>query len=321
MNCNFFCKHCGSSAGKQTFNNELNTAEILKTFKDLSRDFNPKEIVIAVTGGEPLLRKDIFEVMKFANNLGFQWGMVTNGYFVNIEVVNKMKESGMNSIDVSIDGIEEVHDELRNMKGSYEKAINAVKLLRENNFLQFLRITTTINKQNFFQLQEMYEAFSILGITGWRILTIEPIGRAEQNRELLLNKEELTHVLNFIKEKKKITKIDITYGCNTYLGLDFESVVRKPFYYCSAGINIASILYNGDISVCPTVERKKEFIQGNIKSDNFFEVWNNKFQIYRNKNRTSNEKCQKCEHWDNCLGGNFHSWDFEEKNQKSCHFN
>ena len=127
LNCNCHCKHCGSHAGEKVLQDVVSTEEIKKAFYDISKNFNAKEITIAITGGEPLLRKDLFEVMKYASSLGFNWGMVTNGLLVTADIVKKSKDAGMKTVDISIDGFEDVHDEFRNMPGSYKKAINAVK--------------------------------------------------------------------------------------------------------------------------------------------------------------------------------------------------
>lgn len=106
-----------------------------------------------------------------------------------------------------------------------------------------------------------------------------------------------------------------------FLGLDYEKEVRKYYFDCRTGINVASILYNGDLFVCPNVPRRKEFIQGNIRTDNFKEVWDNKYQIFRNKERTKCDTCQKCENWEYCLGGAFHTWNFDENIQNKCVYN
>ena len=108
------------------------------------------------------------------------------------------------------------------------------------------------------------------------------------------------------------------YGCPGFLGLDYEKEVRKHYFYCRTGINIASILYNGDLFVCPNVPRVKRFIQGNIRTDNFKDVWDNKYREFRNKDRTKCEKCSKCEQWEYCLGGAFHTWDFTDNVQNKC---
>ena len=156
LNCNFKCKHCGSNAGGKILKETLSTKEIKDAFLDVATNFNAINIPIAGTGGEPLLIQDLFEVLKYARSLGFEWGMVTNGSLVNKDIVKKAKDAGMGSVDVSIDGIGKVHDDFRNTKGSYERAINAVKLFAEADFLRPLRISTTINRNNVNTLEKMY---------------------------------------------------------------------------------------------------------------------------------------------------------------------
>jgi radical SAM protein with 4Fe4S-binding SPASM domain len=319
LNCNFQCTHCGSRAGKNVIEETLRTEDIKKAFLDISENFDASKIMVAVTGGEPLLRKDLFEVMKYANSLGFQWGMVTNGFFVTEEIVQKAKDSGMTTIDVSIDGVGEVHDKFRNMPGAYEKAINAVKLFRRADFLRPQRITTTVHSENIGSLEEMYETFEALDVPEWRVISVDPIGRTIDNKDILLDKSEFTKLLQFVKEKRKArSKMKVTYGCANFLGDEFEDEVRGSFFMCNTGINIGSILQNGDIFVCPNVPRDSGLIQGNIKNDSFPEIWKHKFEYFRKKDRTACDKCNKCEFWDECLGGSLHSWDFENKKPKVC---
>jgi len=319
LNCNFYCKHCGSSAGRKVFTNELKTEEIKKVFQEIARDYDPKKIMTAVTGGEPLLRKDLFEVMSYASSLGFPWGMVTNGYLVNKEIVQKLKASGLRTVVVSIDGIGKVHDQFRNTPGAYKHAISAVESFAKAKFLDDLQITTSVNKTNINSLENMYQTFLPLGITSWRVMNIDPIGRAEGNADILLDKDELKRLLDFIKEKRKKASIKITYGCAGFLGLDYEGEVRDWMFYCNTGINTASILHNGDIFVCPNVPRNQEWVQGNVTKDNFVKVWENKFELFRDKQRTACADCQKCTWWEECLGSSFHLWDSHNQKPKICH--
>jgi radical SAM protein with 4Fe4S-binding SPASM domain len=113
----------------------------------------------------------------------------------------------------------------------------------------------------------------------------------------------------------------LRYGCPGFLGLDYEKEVRPAYFFCRTGIDVASILYNGDLFVCPNVPRNKELIQGNIKKDNFKEIWNNKYKEFRSKDRTKCEKCSKCEYWEYCLGGAFHTWNFATNEQNKCPYN
>ena len=320
LNCNFFCEHCGSNAGKKVHDDELTTEEIKKTFKDVADKYDASKIMIAVTGGEPMLRPDLFEVMDYANNLGFPWGMVTNGYLVDEQAVQNMKKSGMKTVVVSIDGLGETHDKFRNVEGAYKKAINAVNLLVKENFLDKIQITTSVSKKNYNELEKMYDVLTPLGITSWRVMNIDPIGRSEDN-EILLDDNQLKGLLDFIKEKrKKSKKVNITYGCAGFLGENYEGEVRDNFFFCNTGINVGSILHKGDIYVCPNVPRIPELVQGNVKNQNFTDIWENNFLEFRKKDRTNCENCSSCEKWEDCLGSSYHLWDFNNQKPKFCHY-
>lgn len=319
LNCNFQCKHCGSRAGEKFIKETLNTEEIKNAFLNVAQNYDANKITIAVTGGEPLLRKDLFEVMEYASSLGFAWGMVTNAFLVNEEIVEKAKKAKMRTIDISIDGLEDIHDEFRGTKGSFRQALNAIKLFQKADFLNPLRVTTTVHKKNIKMLDEMYGTFMKTGLKDWRILSVDPIGRTIDNDDIQLEKEDYITILNFIKNKRKEnSEIKITSGCAHYLGDEFEDEVRNHFFYCSTGINVGSILHNGDIYVCPNVPRIKELIQGNVKIDSFNKIWDNKYEFFRDKNQRKCEECNECQNWSECLGDSMHTWDFDNKRPKVC---
>lgn len=320
LNCNFDCLHCGSSAGRNKhFNNELTTEEIKKVFKSISNQTDAKKVMVAITGGEPLLRKDIFEVMGYAHSLGFSWGMVTNGSLVTAEVVEKMKKSGMSTVVVSIDGIGKVHDDFRQTPGSYQKAIQAIKLLVNSGAFKDVQITTTVHPKNFCNLEKMAKEFTLLGINSWRLINVDPIGRAKENPEIILSDDQLQKLIKFIETKRK-ESFNFTYGCTGFLGPKHEGKIRDWFFYCSTGITTGSILYNGDIFVCPNVPRRPELIQGNVRKDDFYQTWQNKFDLFRKKDRTIGKECSECQLWKECRGGSFHLWDFEHNQPQFCHW-
>ena len=157
-----------------------------------------------------------------------------------------------------------------------------------------------------------------LNVISWRVLNVDPIGRAKDNKEILLDKEEYKYLFDFIKRKREENILNVEYGCSHYLGIELEKELRDTYFICVTGITVASILSNGDISVCPNIERRKEFVQGNIKTNNFVDVWENKYKIFRNENRTSCNKCKKCDKWKYCLGDSFHTWNFEDNKPNFC---
>lgn len=317
LTCNAACKHCGSSAEKKEYEGQLSTEEIKEVFRNIAEDMDAKKIHINVTGGEPLTRKDLFEVMEYASSLGFQWGMTTNGILLTPENIEKLKKAKMVSISVSLDGLEETHDAFRGVPGSYKKILENVTNLVEAGFVKETEITTVVHKNNYKQLEELYDIVKSTGVKRWRIANMDPIGRAQENKDLLLNGQELREVLNFIVRKNS-KKLQIEYGCPGFLGTEYEKEVRPYLYYCRAGILIGSILYNGDIYVCPNVPRIKKLIQGNVRKDRFSKVWNEKFEYFRDPNRNKCKKCEKCMQWDYCLGGPVHTWDFNKKEPKMC---
>ena len=322
LTCNAKCKHCGSSAENKKYDGELTTEEIKEAFKQIANDMDASKILINVTGGEPLVRKDLHEVMEYATkDLGFHWGMTTNGILLNDTNIEKLKKANMETISISIDGLQKTHDEFRGVPGSYDIIINNIKKIKEANFLKHIQVTTVFHKENINQLNELYEIMTGLGINSWRLISMDPIGRANENDNFLLDGKEIKRLLDFIKSKKNNRKIEVIYGCPGFLGLDYEKEVRKYYFYCKTGINVASILYNGDLFVCPNVPRIKELIQGNIRNDNFKEVWDNKYKEFRNKNRTKCNTCEKCENWEYCLGGSFHTWNFTDNIQNKCTYN
>lgn len=322
LSCNANCKHCGSSAEKKKYEGELTTEEIKNAFKQIARDMDAKRIFIAVTGGEPLVRKDLFDVMKYASNeLGFNWGMTTNGILLNEENIQKLKDANMKTISISIDGLEKTHDEFRGVQGSYQKIISNIKKLKEANFVKHLQVTTVFHKKNIDQIEDLYNVMLQLGLDSWRLVSMDPIGRANENDNLLLNGKEIKLILDFIKRKKKEDKLQLMYGCPGFLGLKYEKEVRDAYFYCRTGINVASILHNGDLFVCPNVQRRKELIQGNIRNDNFKYIWDNKYKEFRKKDRTKSKECEECEYWNYCLGGAYHTWNFENNCQNKCTYN
>lgn len=214
LTCNAKCKHCGSSAEKKKYDGELTTEEIKSAFKQIANDMNASKILINVTGGEPLVRQDLCEVMEYATNeLGFHWGMTTNGILLNDKNIEKLRKANMETISVSIDGLQETHDRFRGVPGSYNIITNNIKKLKEAGYVKHIQVTTVFHKENINQLDELYNVMLGLGLDSWRLVSMDPIGRANENNDLLLNGKEIRQLLNFIKSKKKDKRLELTYGC------------------------------------------------------------------------------------------------------------
>jgi radical SAM protein with 4Fe4S-binding SPASM domain len=142
------------------------------------------------------------------------------------------------------------------------------------------------------------------------------VGRAATFPEFQLSDEEFTSVLDFIRATRKENRIHLSYGCEGFLG-EYETEVRDNFYQCHAGINVASVLADGSISACPSI--RANFHQGNIYKDDFMDVWNNRFQPFRNREWARKGVCADCSLFRYCEGNGMHLHD-DEGNLLVCHY-
>lgn len=315
LRCNENCVHCGSRCGKQS-GKEL-TLEQYKVFLNkIKRDFGTHGLQLCITGGEPLLRKDFFDIMGYAHSLGYHWGMTSNGTLIDKSVAAKLEECGMGTISVSLDGMRETHDAFRRTPGGWDAAVRGINALIERNSFKEIQVTTVVHKDNINELDTLYDYLCGVDIDSWRLITIEPIGRA-LDAGLSLSPEDCKRVLDFIRDKRS-DNMPVTYGCTHYLGLGYEREVRDWYFLCNAGIYTAGIRSNGDIGACLDIEMRPELLEGNILTDDFTRIWKNGFKPYREDLCDKSTKCSACGSREFCKGGSFHSWDFDKNEQRVC---
>lgn len=290
-------------------------ADFMRVIDEITPHVNPNHTMIIFTGGEALLRKDLEICGKQLYDRGFPWGLVSNGMALTAQRLHSLLQSGLHSITLSFDGFEEAHNWLRQHPKSYNNALNAIKMLTETKEIVW-DIVTCVNKKNIAELPAFKEFLIETGVKEWRIFTIFPVGRAAEPTELQLSNEEFTSVLDFIRETRKEKRIHLSYGCEGFLG-NYEQEVRDHFYTCHAGINVASVLADGSISACPSI--RSNFNQGNIYTDNFMDVWNNRFEPFRNRKWAHTGKCTDCDMWRYCEGNGMHLHDDDGK-LLVCHY-
>ncbi len=317
LRCNLNCIHCGSDCKKDAHIKDMPKEDFLKALDQLQGHINPHETMIALTGGEPLLRKHLEQVGLSLYKRGFPWGIVTNGMLLSKQRLDSLLQAGLRSITVSLDGLEDSHNWLRGNKNSYNNALEAIKLLPHIPDLNF-DVVTCANQRNFSQLKQIKQLLIEAGVKEWRIFTIFPVGRAGTNPDLQLSPKDFKNLFEFIKQTRKEDKIKLNYGCEGFLG-NYESEVRDNFFICRAGINVASVLADGSISACPSL--RENFIQGNIYHDNFWEVWENKYKVFRDRSWTKTGICSDCEFYKYCEGNGMHLRNDKDGELLFCHLN
>ena len=311
--CNLRCLHCGSDCTRDSSLKDMPLSDFLTALDTVKN--KPRNFIVVLTGGEPLLRNDIEICGREIRKRGVRWGMVTNGYLYDVQRHNSLLNAGLGALTISLDGLEETHNWLRNSKDSFLKADKAIDLAVNSSRLN-LDIVTCINKINFPELQLLYDYLVRKKVRAWRLFTIAPIGRATKNSDLFLDDCQFKELMEFISIKRREKLIDIKFSCEGYVA-QYELKVRDSFFFCRAGINIGSILIDGSISACPNIDRS--FSQGNIYNDNFNVIWETKYQVFRNRNWTKTGQCNKCKDYTYCGGNGMHYWNTEKKNVMVCH--
>ena len=316
--CNLNCRHCGSDCLASSRYKDMPFDDFLNAIKPLEKVFGHNKVVVVITGGEPLVRADLAECGRKLRQNGFPWGMVSNGYAYDEAKHKELMAAGMCSVTISLDGLQETHDAFRHRQGSFEHALRAIDLIANEEKLPLYDIVTCVSPANFDELPAIKQLLIDHKVKAWRLFTIDPIGRAAEDKGLQLSNEQFRQLMDFIVEARKEGKIDAKFSCEAYVG-SYERKVRDWYYFCRAGITVGSVLIDGSISACPNIDRR--FVQGNIYQDDFLDVWENRFQPFRDRSWMKTGICADCKVYKNCLGGAMHLHNKDSNDIVICHYN
>lgn len=314
LRCNLNCLHCGSDCRTTSDMQDMPLEDFLVVLDDVRSTMDSRRILVITTGGEPLVRKDICNCGRAIRERGFHWGMVSNGMLLDEKICTQLMDAGLETIAISLDGFEDAHNWLRGSNSSFAMAVRAIKTLIDKKITW--DVITCVNPKNIEYMDSFKQYLIDIGVQDWRVFTIVPMGRATTNEELQLNNNQFRRLMDFIVKVRKEGKIHLSYGCEGFLG-DYEWKVRDYPYFCQAGINVASVLADGSISGCLSI--RSQYHQGNIYRDSFSDVWNNRFEAYRDRGWMRTDQCATCNMWTYCQGNGMHLRD-NEGHLMLCHY-
>lgn len=316
LRCNVACRHCGSDCKASEHTPDMPFEDFLKVVDSITPHVNPRDVLIIISGGEPLVREDLAQNGRELMRRGYPWGMVTNGLYLTEEKLKELLDAGLRSITVSLDGLEEEHNWLRRHPDSWKKASEAIRLLSRTRKLPW-DVVTCVNQRNIDHLDAVKDYVYSLGCRHWRLFGIDPMGRAKDISDLQLSDEQFCSLMDFISRCREDGRMQVSYSCEGFLDR-YEGRVRNHLYHCAAGLTVASVLIDGSISACTSIRGK--YYQGNIYKDDFWEVWQHGFQQYRDRGwMKEKEPCKDCKVWRYCEGNGMHLRD-EEGNLLVCHY-
>ncbi len=197
--CNLNCIHCRSSSTMESEQGEFSFEDAKAFLDDVAKISKP---TIVLTGGEPLLREDVFDIAAYGTEKGFRMCIATNGTLVDDYVCKEMKKAGIKIVSLSLDGsTAQVHDDFRKQPGAYEGVIRAAELFKKHE-IPFL-INSSFTKRNAFDIPNVYKKARELGAKAWYMFLVLPVGRGEEANAELLDKDEVNYWLNWHYELEK----------------------------------------------------------------------------------------------------------------------
>lgn len=305
--CDLLCRHCGSRAGKRR-PDELTTEECLDLVDQMA-DLGVKEVTLI--GGEAYLRDDWIEIIEHVGARGMTCTMTTGGRQLDDTKVARAKAAGLRAVSVSVDGLEEAHDEQRGLRGSWKAALAAIDTLVRHN----VRVTanTQINQRNLHEIAGVYELLRDRGIKAWQFQLTTAMGRAGDEDRLLL---QPWHVLEVIPLMARLKLRGDAEGVMFWPGNNIgyfgpheaELRSRMPGNYrgtCGAGRGTLGIEANGDIKGCPSLPTS-DYVGGNVREHRLLDIWERAEPLQFTRTfKTSDLKgfCADCYYADECRGG------------------
>ncbi|MEN6350491.1 MAG: radical SAM protein [Syntrophomonas sp.] len=314
--CNLKCKHCYIDAEDRSYQGELSTEEAKNLIDDLAEMKAP---VLLFSGGEPLIRKDIFELGKLAAEKGLRPVISSNGTLIDDETAKKIKAAGFQYVGISIDGAPATHDEFRNRQGAFAEALKGIRACMNNGVKTGIRFT--LNKYNQADLPEIFDIIEREGIPRFCMYHLVYAGRGAEMADMDTGIEEKRAILEMVSQKtielhRKGVEVEILTTDNHADGIFMLNYIQKHepersgeivqllqmHGGCSAGTKFANVDPRGNVHPC---QFWQDYTVGNVREKPFSEIWTSDDELMvklREKERHLKGKCGDCDFKSLCSG-------------------
>jgi len=295
-NCNLSCIHCRASATLGPYTDELTLAECQKIIDEIAGFSSP---TIILTGGEPLIRNDLFDIIEYGTDRGLRLVIAINGTLLDKEKAKKLKTGGIKRVSLSIDGkYNATHDLFRGVNGSFASVINATEILTDTE-LPF-QINTTVTKFNVEELRSIYGLVKSIGAVAWHIFLLVPVGRGQELKGKELDTDMYEQVLAWLYDIEKKNELEIKVTCAPhYYRIVKEKGDMPKSTGCLAGKSFMFISHKGIAQPCGYLE----IPAGDIKKDGVKKVWEESPVFNQLRDLSSYRgKCGGCRYLKICSG-------------------
>ena len=294
--CNLLCKHCYRASDAERDPDELNTEEGFGLLDEIAKaGFK----IMVLSGGEPLMREDIYDLIAHGKGLGLRTVLGSNGTLIDHEVAQRLKDAGTARVGISLDSVQpDKHDEFRSCEGAWEKSIAGMKHCRDVG-LPF-QLHTTVTERNYDEVLEMTDLAVDLGAAGHHIFFLVPTGRGKDLAEESLQAAQYERLLNRILEKQQSVEIELKPTCAPqFMRIAKRKGMNMRFTKgCLAGTSYCVIIPNGDVHPCPYLPIKV----GNVRETPFSDIWANAEMFKTLRENDLKGKCGTCDCKEICGG-------------------
>ncbi|OQY20698.1 MAG: radical SAM/SPASM domain-containing protein [Desulfobacteraceae bacterium 4572_35.1] len=309
--CNLSCVHCRCSSDMDAASGDFTTEEAYKLIDDICEVSKP---VLVLSGGEPLMRPDLFDIARYGTSKGLRMCIATNGTLVTDEICAQMKDADIKMVSLSLDGsTAEIHDNFRQSPGAFAGVIHAAETLKRNG-IKFL-INSSFTKRNQDDIGNTFHLAKSLGATAWYMFMIVPTGRGEEIMNELVSKDDYEEILKWhYQQEKNEDDILMRPTCAPHYyrivpqmskeeGFEFE---RRSLTFstgggkgCIAAQSICLVDCFGNLKPCSYFHSSV----GNVKQQSFKDLWFNSkvFNELRDFSKYKG-KCGECEYIGVCGG-------------------
>jgi heme b synthase len=307
--CNLNCLHCRAASERGPYTGELNREESMRLIDQIASFSRP---VVILTGGEPLLRTDVFDLARYGTERGLRMVIAPNGTLLDPGKAHLLKSSGIQRVSISLDGASaERHDAFRQVSGAFAGALRGIEILKKTDLA--FQINTTVTKRNFTELPEILNLAAHLGAVAHHIFLLVPTGRGRALGGETIGADDYEKILHWFCDQRDKHPLQLKATCAPHYyrilrqraKAEGKKITSKSHGLdamtrgCLGGIGFCFISHRGDVQPCGYLE----LISANVRGQNLQDIWEHSSLFRKLRDFSAYKgKCGKCEYTHVCGG-------------------